>query len=267
MADEAVPQFVRVPPGEFIMGSDDGEEDERPAHRVHLDAYYISAYATTNDQYAEFVKETGHPSPAVRELPRFVTPPMEATFRELAGPYAWRGGTPPRERGQHPVALVSYNDAGAYCTWLSRRMGRPVRLPTEAEWERAARGGLESRRYPGGDDIDPTRANFLPDPALKKHRGTRPVGCYPGNGLALFDMSGNVWEWVSDWYRPDAYRDGDLRNPIGPSAGALRIVRGGSWVTHDVSQLRCAHRHKVPPDTYAYSIGFRVVYSEGPSVQ
>ena len=262
MADEAVPQFVRVPPGDFIMGADDGEEDERPAHRVQLDAYYISVYPTTNEQYAEFVNETGHPAPSVRDLPRFVTPAMETTFRELANAYSWRNGSPPRERGQHPVALVGYHDAMAYATWLSRKLDRAVRLPTEAEWERAARGGLELRRYPWGDDIDPSRANFLPDPALKKHRGTRQVGCYPPNGYALFDMSGNVWEWVADWYRPDAYRDGEVRNPIGPAAGVLRIVRGGSWVTHDVSQLRCAHRHKVPPDTYAYSIGFRVAYSD-----
>ena len=262
MADDKVPQFVRVPPGEFIMGADDGEEDERPAHRVHLDAYYVSVHAVTNEQYAEFVNETGHPAPAVRDVPRFVTPAMEPAFRELANPYAWRNGAPPRERGLHPVALVGYNDATAYAAWLSRKIERPVRLPTEAEWERAARGGLDLRRYPWGDDIDPSRANFLPDPALKKHRGTRPVGCYPPNGFALFDMSGNVWEWVSDWYRADAYREGEGRNPVGPPAGVLRIVRGGSWVTHDVAQLRCSHRHKVPPDTYAYSIGFRVAYSD-----
>jgi sulfatase modifying factor 1 len=266
MPDEVVPQFVRVPAGEFIMGADDGDEDERPAHRVYLDAYYISVHAVTNGHYVEFVNATGHPSPAVRELPRFVTPAIEPMFRELSAPYTWRDGIAPRERYQHPVALVSFNDANAYCAWLAQRLGRAVRLPTEAEWERAARGRLELKRYPWGDDIDSSRANFLPDPALKRHRGTRPVGCYPPNGFDLFDMSGNVWEWVADWYRADAYRDGELRNPHGPPAGALRILRGGSWVTHDVSQLRCAHRHKVPPDTYAYSIGFRVAYSDVGSV-
>jgi formylglycine-generating enzyme len=262
MPDDVVPQFVRVPPGEFTMGADDGEEDERPAHRVVLDPYYISIHPVTNENYAAFVRDTGHPVPAVRELPRLVSSAGEANFRELASRYAWRGGSPPRDRDQHPVALVRYNDAVTYCSWLAKKIGQPVRLPTEAEWERAARGGLEMRRYPWGDDIDPSRANFLPDLALKKHRGTRPVGCYPPNGLDLFDMSGNVWEWVADWYRADAYRNGDVRNPQGPAAGALCIVRGGSWVTHDVSQLRCAHRHKVPPDTYTYSIGFRVVYSD-----
>jgi sulfatase modifying factor 1 len=259
---DEVPLFVRVPPGVFTMGAEEGEEDERPAHRVFLDAYYISAHPITNLHYAAFVRATSYAAPAIRELPRLVTPSHEAAFRELAAPYAWRNGTPPPERGTHPVALVGYQDAVAYCGWLSRTLGHLVRLPTEAEWERAARGGLEARRYPWGDDIDPSRANFLPDAAQKKRHGTTPVGSYPPNAFELFDMSGNVWEWVADWYGADTYRDADDHNPLGPPAGSLRIVRGGSWVTHDVSQLRCAHRHQVPTDTYAYSIGFRVVYSE-----
>jgi formylglycine-generating enzyme required for sulfatase activity len=248
------------------MGADDGEEDERPAHAVFLDGYYVSAHAITNAHYAAFIRDANYPPPAVRELPRVVTPAHEASFRELAAPYIWRHGHHPQERAHHPVALVGFHDALAYCAWLSRAIGHPVRLPTEAEWERAARAGLESRRYPWGDDIDPSRANFLPDPALKRHHGTRPVGSYPPNAFELFDMTGNVWEWVSDWYRADIYREEERRNPQGPAAGSFRILRGGSWVTHDVAQLRCAHRHCVPSDTYAYSIGFRVVYSERPDV-
>lgn len=265
MADDLLPRFARVPAGEFTMGADDGDEDERPPRRVFVDAFHLAQHPITNDQYAEFVRETGHAPPTVRDLPRMVTPSQEPTFRELAASYAWRGGDAPTERARHPVTLVSYTDAVAYCRWLGEKSGRLMRLATEAEWERAARGGIEGRRYPWGDDIDPSRANFLPDPALKRHRGTRPVGGYPPNAFDLYDMVGNVWEWVADWYRPDAYRNGDERNPRGPSVGRLRLVRGGSWVTHDVLQLRCAHRHKVPADTYAYSIGFRVAHGDEPS--
>jgi formylglycine-generating enzyme required for sulfatase activity len=266
MSEELLPRFASIPAGEFGMGAEDGDEDERPIRRVYLDAFAISAHAVTNEQYVEFIRATGHPAPSVRDLPRLVTPAHEASFREIAATYSWRGGEPPRDRGRHPVTLVGYADAIAYCAWLSTRLSRRVRLASEAEWERAARGGLDGRRYPWGDDIDPSRANFLPDPALKKHRGTRPVGCYPPNAYELYDMSGNVWEWVADWYQPDGYRNGESHNPRGPGQGTLRLVRGGSWVTHDVGQLRCAHRHKVPADTYAYSIGFRVAYSEDAGV-
>jgi len=244
------------------MGSDEGADDQRPAHSVHVDAFYASTHAITVEQYAEFARETGYAVPAITDLPLVVTPAHEAAFRDLAAPYVWRGGEPPRDLARHPVTLITHSDATAYCRWLSGRVGRLVRLPTEAEWERAARGGRHGARYPWGDDVDASRANFLPDPALKRHRGTRPVGSYPPNELQLYDMAGNVWQWVADWYRADAYRNGDHHNPRGPGNGNLRVVRGGSWVTHDVEQLRCAHRHKVPPDTYAYSIGFRVVYSD-----
>ena len=266
MADELVPRFARVPDGEFSMGAEDGDEDERPPHRVHLDAFRLSIHAITNQQYAEFVRATGHPTPAVRDLPLVVSPATEMAFRELANSHVWHGGEFPPDRARHPVTLVTFGDAVAYCAWLSDQLGVAVRLPTEAEWERAARGELEGRRYPWGDDIDPSRANFLPDPGLKRYRNTRPVGSYAPNTFALYDVIGNVWEWVSDWYAPDAYRLPSGPNPCGPEQGTLRILRGGSWVTHDVSQLRCAHRHKVPTDTYAYSIGFRVAYSDGPDV-
>lgn len=258
MPDELLPRFVTVPAGAFTMGAEDGDDDERPAHRVELRAFQIAATEVTNGQYAAFVRATGHPVPAVRELP-LVAAAHESAFRELAASYAWHGADHPKDRRDYPVALVRFEDAVAYCAWLSGEIGRTVRLPSEAEWERAARGNLEGRRYPWGDDIDLSRANFLPDPSLKRHRGTRPVASYAPNPFGLYDMSGNVWEWVTDWYRADAYRNRHLFDLQGPSEGTLRLVRGGSWVTHDVSQLRCAHRHEVPPDTYAYSIGFRVV--------
>ena len=101
--------------------------------------------------------------------------------------------------------------------------------------------------------------NFLTDPSAKRQRGTRPTGTYPPNAYGLYDVCGNVWEWVADWYSADYYGLGDMRDPRGPQPGNMRIVRGGSWVNDDVSMLRCAYRHKVPPDTYAYSVGFRIV--------
>lgn len=200
--------------------------------------------------------------PEVRDLPLLVAAAEEVPFRELAAPYVWCSGEMPHGRARHPVTLVTHRDAVAYCEWMSTQLKQRVRLLTEAEWECAARGGLDGLHYPWGDDIDPSHANFLTDPKLKHHTGTRPVGSYPPNALSLYDMSGNVWEWVADWYDAAAYRSGHARNPRGPAAGTLRVLRGGSWVTHDVSQLQCAHRHEVPADTYAYSIGFRIAYSD-----
>ena len=166
MRDDPIPRFVRISSGEFVMGSDEGADDERPSHRVHVDAFYASIHPITVEQYGEFAKEAGYGVPAIRDLPLVVTPAQEPSFRELATPYVWRGGEMPRERARHPVTLVTHADATAYCRWLSGRVGRLVRLPTEAEWECAARGGRRGTRYPWGDAVDPSRANFLPDPAL-----------------------------------------------------------------------------------------------------
>jgi len=254
-------QVERIPAGEFAMGADDGDEDERPAHKAYLDEYFIGVWPVTNGEYAQFVHETGHPSPALRGLPAMVSGNLEAEFRTLAAKYFWNNGTPPEGRDRHPVTLVHYEDALAYCGWLAGKTGKPVRLPTEAEWEKAARGGIEGKRYPWGNDFDPSAAHFLPRHGLKNEQGTSEVGAYPANGFHLFDMSGNVWEWVSDWYGARYYARAQYLNPQGPDTGLMRIVRGGAWVNADSRYLRCAYRHKVPPDSYAYSIGFRIGYS------
>jgi formylglycine-generating enzyme required for sulfatase activity len=258
----AVPHLARIPSGDFLMGAADGEPHERPVHRVRLREFLIGRFPVTNDEYAHFIRATGHPAPGVRELPLIASNHRDRLFNEFAAPYIWQDAEPPSGRGNHPVVLVSYDDASAYCAWLSLILSRSVRLPTEAEWEKAARGGVEGARYPWGDDIDQTRCNYLADPAAKKQRGTRPTGTYPPNGYGLCDVIGNVWEWTSDWYSSDYYGESETVDPKGPASGSLRIVRGGSWVTEDLSMMRCGHRHSVPPDTYAYSIGFRIVCSE-----
>ena len=261
MADESLPQVTRIAAGEFVMGAEDGEEDERPPHRAYVDDFAIGISPVTNAEYAQFVRETGHPSPAVRVLPLMVSGALESDFRSLASAYFWTNGTPPEGRDRHPVTLVGFEDAADYCAWLASKIAKPARLPTEAEWERAARGGLEGKRFPWGDTLDAACAHFLPDPAAKADRGTAPVGSYPANAYELHDMAGNVWEWVSDWYSPNYYARAQYLNPQGPESGLMRIVRGGAWVNADGRYLRCAYRHKVPPDSYAYSIGFRIAYS------
>lgn len=241
------------------MGAADADVDQRPVHRVYVSEFLIGRFPVTQDDYARFIRATGYPAPSIRDLPLITGGGREDTFKALAAPYVWERAEPPAGRGTHPVVLVRYDDARAYCVWLSEGLGRLTRLPTEAEWEKAARAGVEGQRYPWGQDVDPSRGNFLADPTAKRERGTRPTGTYPPNAYGLCDVAGNVWEWVSDWYAADYYGGGDARDPRGPEAGNMRIVRGGSWVNDDVSMLSCGYRHQVPPDTYAYSIGFRIV--------
>ena len=261
MSDTSLLNIVRIPSGEFSMGADDGGDDERPAHKIYVDEFCIGTYPVTNEDYAQFVTDTRHPPPTVHGLPLMVTSAQENEFRALAKKYFWNNGLPPAGLEQHPVTLVGFEDALAYCTWLADRMGQDVRLPTEAEWEKAARGGLENKKYPWGDTFDPACAQFLAPGVEKSEHGTAPVGSFPANGFQLFDMAGNVWEWVSDWYAPNYYSRAQYVNPQGPESGILRIVRGGSWVNADVAYLRCSYRHKVPPDSYAYSIGFRIAFT------
>ena len=261
MADELRPAVVRIAAGEFVMGAEDGDEDERPPHAAYLDEFCIGIHPVTNAEYARFVRDTSHPSPAIGEIPLIASGKLEGDFRTLAAAYCWNNGTFPAGRDLNPVTLVRYEDAAAYCEWLASQTSQPIRLPTEAEWERAARGGIDGQRFPWGDAMNPACAHVLPQAGAKAESGTAAVGSYPATGFQLLDMAGNVWEWVSDWYAPQYYSRAQLLNPRGPESGVMRIVRGGSWVNADEGYLRCAYRHKVPPDSYAYSIGFRVAYS------
>ncbi|HEX6975165.1 MAG TPA: formylglycine-generating enzyme family protein [Vicinamibacterales bacterium] len=262
MASDLLPELALIPSGEFVMGSEDADEDERPAHTVQLDDFMIGVQPVTNAEYARFVHATGWRAPAIYELPLVVTAggaERERAFRAAGQPYVWLDSTPPLERLDHPVTLVRWNDAVAYCAWLSDSTDRDFRLPTEAEWEKAARGGVDGKRYPWGDRLDRNMANFLADPSQKGAQGTTRCRTYPSNGYGLFDMSGNVWEWVKDWYDPAYYFSSPPRHPTGPREGTLRVLRGGSWLSADVRMLSVSHRHQVPPDTYSYGIGFRVV--------
>jgi sulfatase modifying factor 1 len=261
MVSDLLPEMVLIPSGEYLMGSEDGDEDERPVHKVHVDDFLLATCPVTNADYARFVKETARRAPAIYELPIVVTAggiERERAFRAAGQPYVWAESEPPAERLQHPVTLVRWDDASAYCEWLASETRRGVRLPTEAEWEKAVRGGLEGKRYAWGDRLDRNMANFLTDPTLKAAHGTSRCGAYPANGFGLYDMTGNVWEWVQDWYDPQYYGGSPFHNPEGPQNGQLRVVRGGSWLVADVRMLSCSHRHKVPPDSYSYGIGFRV---------
>ena len=264
MSDELLPAFAAIPGGPFVMGSDDGPAEERPAHVVHVDAFAISVQLVTNAAYGRFVHETGYRAPAVDDLPLVVRAggeEREREFRASGAAYSWKGAHPPGNRLDHPVTLVRWEDAAAYCRWLTTVLGRVIRLPTEAQWEKAARGGLDRKPYPWGDELHPEHANFLSDPGRKAEAGTKACRRYPANGYGLFDMAGNAWEWVHDWYDPAFYSVSPEMDPVGPPTGQSRIVRGGGWPTAEPAMMTCSHRHEVPPDTYSYGIGFRVAAS------
>jgi sulfatase modifying factor 1 len=209
------------------MGSEAGREDERPLHRVELDAFAMGVHPVTNAEFDLFVQGTGRAPLPHREEPPFNDP-------------------------RQPAVATSWFDAVGYCEWLSNEAGRWFRLPTEAEWECAARGGVAGRLYPWGDDPSP----FLGYERRWIH-GPEACGTGAPNGYGLYDLCENVHEWCSDWYGPDAYTVAPWRNPRGPESGVRRVSRGGSW-RHQVKVTRCAARSSLPPDRRYTDYGFRV---------
>jgi formylglycine-generating enzyme required for sulfatase activity len=236
--------MVLIPEGDFFMGDPAGEDvhyDENPCHQVRLDAFWIDCYEVTNRLYKRFVDATGHRSPFVET--------------EWAQPYNWTNNCYPPGTDEHPVVLVSWEDATAYAAWAGKR------LPTEAEWEKAARGGLAKKRYPGGDAINEKQANHFT--SITAANELKPVGSFPANAYGLYDSSGNVWEWCSDWYLQTYYRRSPAANPQGPEEGAYRVFRGGSWVNR-VEHLRCSERARNVPSHRSHIIGFRCARSAEP---
>ena len=304
--------MVWIPGGEFTMGSegDEARPVERPAHRVRVDGFWMDATEVTNAQFRAFVEATGHVTTAERaptreeimeQVPPGTPPPSEdmlvaaslvftppeapvplhrydlwwrwvpgADWRHPEGP-----GSDLEGRDDHPVVHVSYDDAAAYARWAGKR------LPTEAEWEFAARGGLEGKRFTWGDDAvsdDAPRANIWQGtfPHANAERDgfprTAPVRSFPENGYGLHDMAGNVWEWCSDFSRPDTYRtrrDDLTVNPRGPKTSLdprdphapKRVLRGGSFLCHDsyCSAYRPSARRGQSLDTGMSHVGFRCV--------
>ncbi len=244
-----------IPAGAFKMGGSDDEafQDELPVHDVYLDAFYIDKYPVTNAQFKEFVDAN-----PLWDKPRGFT--FFHSFKYYDGYYLhhWGKNNYPEERTDHPVVHISWYAAMAYARWIGKR------LPTEAEWEKAARGGLEDKKYPWGDVIDGGKANYE-----KRRQQTTLVGRYPANGYGLFDMVGNVWEWCLDEWDKSFYAFSSKDNPVcGGSIERIvqnytnskshHVIRGGSWY-NSVENVRTAKRSGVLP-TYANSnIGFRCI--------
>jgi sulfatase modifying factor 1 len=222
------PVMRRIPEGWFQMGCDAGRDDEKPAHRVWVDAFELAAFQTTNAEYARFLRDMRHPAPLLWEDPNFANPAQ-------------------------PVVAVSWFDAGDYCEWLSRALGKKYRLPTEAEWERAARGGVEGETFPWGH----CAPEELPDYASRWKSGPEAAGLYDPNPYGLYNLGDNVHEWCADWYDAGYYAVSPERNPQGPASGSRRASRGGSW-RHHIKVTRTAARSSIPPEFKYADYGFRV---------
>jgi formylglycine-generating enzyme required for sulfatase activity len=224
--------FVTIPSGGFLMGADGGQDDERPVHAVHVDAFAMGVNPVTRAEYAEFLHRTGHAQPREWDAACFHGDDL-------------------------PVVGVSWLDAVAYCTWRSNTGAPGVRLPTEAEWERAARGGVDGLAFPWGNKVP----DWIPNQGRGPLDGPWPVTLGAPNAFGLFGIAANVHEWCADWHAQDYYACSPRENPTGPSTGARRASRGGSW-RHAVTISRCAARSKLDPSFRYTDYGFRVALDD-----
>lgn len=278
---------AEVPPGRFLMGDSSGDgnhgDGEEPRHPITLDGFSIDATTVTNDDFARFAEETGYRTEAEAfGYSAVFHLAITAAESDIMGPAArtpwWVGvkGADWRHPGgrlsdvdgdgfgRHPAVHISWNDAIAYCEWAGRR------LPTEAEWEYAARGGLDGATYPWGDDapdVGGWRANiwqgrFPHDNSLDDgYLTTAPADSFAPNGYGLHQAVGNVWEWCQDWFSAGYYRDSPSFSPTGPSTGTERVLRGGSYLCHDsyCNRYRNSARSRNTPDSSMGNAGFRTV--------
>ena len=219
--------IVLVPAGEFTMGSSTGDLDERPVRQVYLDAFYIDRHQMSVGKYGTFLEATSHEAPE-----------------------DWDVMNKPAHQ-KRPVINVHWADADAYCKWAGKR------LPTEAEWEKAARG-TDGRIYPWGNELPTDFHANMKKEIWNNHMVLTPVGMFEGgkSPYGIYDMAGNVWEWVSDWYDQNYYKTGSLRNPTGPPTGEYKVIRGGSWGSSP-KDLRSADRESRLPSFGGLGTGFR----------
>jgi formylglycine-generating enzyme len=230
---DPVPELVRIPSGWFWMGSIDGQDNERPVHRVWVDEFYLAARQVTNREYWAFVRATCIEAPPLCEDSHFSRP-------------------------DQPVVAVSWFEAVTYCKWLNEITGGKFRLPTEAEWERAARSSKENKLYPWGNETPQSRPRYQE----RWLCGPEPVAQYPPNAFGVFDICENVHEWCTDWYQTNYYANSPERNPQGSENGERRASRGGSW-RHHVKIARCAARSSLPPQFKYADYGFRIASDLG----
>jgi formylglycine-generating enzyme len=246
--------LVFIPAGSFQMGSNDGERDEKPAHTVIISSFYLSKYEVTVEEFKQFIDATKYQTDADKDGGSFF---WNEKVWEKGSSINWKydaeGKLRPVTDYKHPVIHVSWNDATAYCQWLSKKTGLTYRLPTEAEWEYAARGGRSSNyTYAGSNDIDEL-AWYDSNAGGKTH----PVGQKKANALGLYDMSGNATEWCQDWYDENYYAQSSSSNPKGPNTGSFRVTRGASW-SDDPAAVRVAHRYGSKPGYRECIRGFRI---------